>query len=607
MTQRSHRFEDGSIRYVTLGCACGGKARNRTTNVARLRPTSKTECKAQINVMFKKGVLKVSSVNNSHNHGLSPQKSRFFRCNREVSESVKRVLDINDQAGIRMNKSFASLVQEAGGFEKLPFTEKDCRNYIDKARHLRLGKGGAGALSEYFTRMQYKNDRFFSLMDMDDEGRLRNVFWADARSRAAYKYFGDVVTFDTTYLTNRYGMPFAPFVSVNHHGQSILLGAGLISSEDTVTFTWLFQTWLTCMNGEAPKAIITDQDRAMKNAIKEFEGSWEVLITKYNLQDNAWLKSLYAERTYWAPVFMKQVFWDRMSTTQRSESMNAFFDGYVHAKTNLKEFVDQFDNALRKKIESESEADFQSFNVTILVVSPSPLEKIFQGIYTCNKFREVQKEVIGMLATLPTLHRKDGVIATYHVEDEVDVEDFIKEVTHTVYFNEAECEVKCSCALFEMRGILCRHVLGIMRVNKVCSVPEKYILDRWQKDIKMTYTLIRSSYDLVDQRPEVSRYSRIIKKCYEVATNASSCDEHTKDMLDKLDAMNLGYRTKTPPSKVVTTDADTMIAVSSKKVLSPNVVKGKGRLPSLRKKSMIEKVKHTTKKASQKGKRKQVN
>ncbi|KAG7973828.1 hypothetical protein I3843_06G017100 [Carya illinoinensis] len=651
--QRSHRFEDGSIRYVTLGYARGGKARNRTTNVARPRPTSKTECKARINVMFDKGVLKVSSVNNSHNHGLSPQKSRFFRCNREVSESVKRVLDINDQAGIRMNKSFAALVQEAGGFENLPFTEKDCRNYIDKARHLRLGKGGAGALREYFTRMQYKNDGFFSVMDMDDDGRLRNVFWADARSRAAYKYFGDVVTFDTTYLTNRYGMPFAPFVGVNHHGQSILLEAGLISSEDTETFTWLFQTWLTCMDGEAPKAIITDQDRAMKNAIslvfpnsrhryclwhilkklpeklgshgayktglksqllasvydshtkEEFEGSWQVLITKYNLQENQWLKSLYAERTYWAPVFMKDVFWAGMSTTQRSESMNAFFDGYVHAKTNLKEFVDQFDNALRKKIESESEADFQSFNVTIPVVSPSPLEKIFQEIYTCNKFREVQKEVIGILATLPALHQKDGVIATYHVECEVNADEFMKEVTHTVYFNEAECEVKCSCALFEMRGILCRHVLGIMRVNKVHSVPEKYILDRWRKDIKRTYTLIPSSYDIVDQRPEVSRYSRIIKKCYEVATNASSCHEHTEDMLAKLDAMNLGYHTNLPPSKVGVIHANTTTDASSKKVLSPHVVRGKGRPPTLRKKSMIEKVKPTTKKASQKGKRKQ--
>ncbi|KAG6655026.1 hypothetical protein CIPAW_05G186800 [Carya illinoinensis] len=589
MTQRSHRFEDESLRYVTLGCAQGGMARNRTSNVAKPRPTSKTDCKARINVTLERGVFKVNGVDNSHNHGLSPKKSRFFRCNREVSESVKRVLDINDQVGIRMNKSFASLVQEAGGFENLPFNEKDCRNYIDKARHLRLGKGGAGALREYFARMQYKNDGFFSLMDMDDDGRFRNVCWADARSRAAYKYFGDVVTFDTTYLTNRYGMPLAPFVGVNHHGQSILLGAGSHSAFKTRLKTGL----LNCVYDS--------------HTVEEFEGSWEVLIQKYNLQDNAWLKSLYAERMYWAPVFMKDVFWAGMSTTQRSESMNAFFDGYVHAKTNLKEFVDQFDNALRKKIENESAADFQLFIVTISVVSPSPLEKIFQDIYTCNKFREVQKEVIEMLATLPTLHRKDGVIATYNVEDEVSVNDFIKEVTHMVYFNEAECEVKCSCALFEMRGVLCRHVLGIMRLNKVRSVPEKYILDRWRKDIKRTYTLIRSSYDGVDERPEVSRYSRIIKKCNEVSTNASSCDEHTEDMLAKLHAMNLGYRTNKPPSKVnVTTVVETTIA-TSKYVLSPHVVRGKGRSRSLRKKSMIEHLKPTTKKATQKGKRKQVN
>ncbi|XP_042972793.1 uncharacterized protein LOC122304601 [Carya illinoinensis] len=144
-----------------------------------------------------------------------------------------------------------------------------------------------------------------------------------------------------------------------------------------------------------------------------------------------------------------------------------------------------------------------------------------------------------------------------------------------------------------------------MRVNKVHSVPEKYILDRWRKDIKRTYTLIPSSYDLVDQRPEVSRSSRIIKKCYQVATNASSCDEHTEDMLAKLDAMNLGYRTNLPPSKVVVIHADTTTDASSKKVLSPHVVRGKGRPPSLKKKSMIEKVKPRTKKASQKGKRKQ--
>ncbi|XP_042946090.1 protein FAR-RED IMPAIRED RESPONSE 1-like [Carya illinoinensis] len=319
MTQRSKREDDVSVRYLTLGCARGGKARNRTSNVSKPRPTTKTDCKAKVNAILLDGVLRITTVENAHNHGLSPQKARFFRCNRAIDDSVKRQLDINDKADISMAKSFNSLVVEAGGYDNLSFVEKDARNYIDKARHLRLGKGGASALRGYFERMHYKNDEFYSLLDLDDDGRLKNVFWADARSRAAYGY----------------GMPFAHFVGVNHHGQSILFGAGLISSEDTDTFVWLFETWLKCMDEKAPNAIIIDQDRAMKNAIArvflktrhryclwhimrklpeklgshskyndglkkalhkcvydcqnsdEFEKSWEAMIDTYNLHENA--------------------------------------------------------------------------------------------------------------------------------------------------------------------------------------------------------------------------------------------------------------------------------------------------------------------------------
>jgi hypothetical protein len=161
-----------------------------------------------------------------------------------LNPSVKRKIIVNDIAGIGLSQSYNSLVVEAGGYESLPFVEKDCRNFINKERHIRLGQGGAKALCDYFSKMQAMNNGFYDVMDLDNESRLRNVFWADARSRASYESFGDVVTFDTTYLTNKYGMPFAPFVGVNHHRQSILLGAGLLSSEDTTNFVWLFQTWL---------------------------------------------------------------------------------------------------------------------------------------------------------------------------------------------------------------------------------------------------------------------------------------------------------------------------------------------------------------------------
>jgi hypothetical protein len=40
--------------------------------------------------------------------------------------------------------------------------------------------------------------------------------------------------------------------------------------------------------------------------------------------------------------------------------MNTFFYGYVHSSTLLNEFVDQFNNALRKKVENENIVDFNS-------------------------------------------------------------------------------------------------------------------------------------------------------------------------------------------------------------------------------------------------------
>jgi hypothetical protein len=53
------------------------------------------------------------------------------------------------------------MVVEANGYDNLTFAEKDCRNYIDKVRRLRLGTGDADAIQKYFDRMQRNNDQFF--------------------------------------------------------------------------------------------------------------------------------------------------------------------------------------------------------------------------------------------------------------------------------------------------------------------------------------------------------------------------------------------------------------------------------------------------------------
>ncbi|KAL2900010.1 Protein FAR-RED ELONGATED HYPOCOTYL 3 [Bienertia sinuspersici] len=45
-------------------------------------------------------------------------------------------------------------------------------------------------------------------------------------------------------------------------------------------------------------------------------------------------------------------------------------------------------------------------------------------------------------------------------------------------------EFTCSCRMFEHKGILCRHCIRAMEMTNIATVSEKYVLNRWRKDVK---------------------------------------------------------------------------------------------------------------------------
>jgi len=61
------------------------------------------------------------------------------------------------------------------------------------------------------------NKDFLFKIDIDEDSCVYNVFYADALSKAPCKDFINLSSFDFAYLTNKYNMPFVPFVGVNHH------------------------------------------------------------------------------------------------------------------------------------------------------------------------------------------------------------------------------------------------------------------------------------------------------------------------------------------------------------------------------------------------------
>ncbi|GLT58255.1 hypothetical protein SLA2020_311630 [Shorea laevis] len=90
-----------------------------------------------------------------------------------------------------------------------------------------------------------------------------------------------------------------------------------------------------------------------------------------------------------------------MASTQQSEGLNTFFDGYVNGWTSLNIFVEQYAIAQKRKVEKEAEADFQSYKTIVHCVTKLGYEKQYQATYTNSKFIEIQHELQGIIGIFP--------------------------------------------------------------------------------------------------------------------------------------------------------------------------------------------------------------
>ncbi|RYR04981.1 hypothetical protein Ahy_B06g084796 [Arachis hypogaea] len=418
----------------------------------------------------------------NHSHPCSTKKAVHYHENRELTMHAKCIIEVNDEADIRPNKTFLALANEVGGPSNLGFSEKDVRNYISSRLQSTNGNAYVKEMLNYFMRMKELNPNYFYAVNINEDNKFTSAVWVDARCRASYEYYGEVVSFDTTYSMNRHGFLFAAFIGVNHHGKSTLLGCALLGSEEIPSFEWVFTQWLECM-GTAPKGIITDQCKSMFGAIKkvlpntryrwciwhitekihnklegysrfkelnaelnhiiwnsksvdDFEDHWAEFIDEFNLHHNRWLSGLCLFRKIMCRkcldvvVFLYSVlekrsyawfcfWWASMRSMQRSEGMHSFFGGYLNCKTSLVQFVHEFDNVLGTKEQKELEDNAADSRGLIPCSTRSAIERQFQKEYTNEMFRGVQME-FGKKADC-TIRAVDeqGDLAWVKVEEEI--------------------------------------------------------------------------------------------------------------------------------------------------------------------------------------------
>ncbi|ONI17898.1 hypothetical protein PRUPE_3G186000 [Prunus persica] len=342
ITIKASRRSKKSGKFIDIKIACsrfGSKRESGTTVNPRLCIT-KTDCKASLHIKRKDdGKWVVHSFIKEHNHEMCPDDFIYAISGR--------------------NKKPATVVCQKKGLQSA------------------LGQEDVRVMFEHFMCMQDEDPNFFYAVDFDHEKRLRSVFWIDAKCRHDYSSFCDAVFFDTYYVRNNYRIPFVPIVGVNHHFQYILLGCALMGEETIPAFVWLMQTWLKVVGGQAPRLIITDQDKYLKEAVadvftdayhcfclwhvltripenvgffikeneifmekfnkciyrswtvEQFEKKWWKLVDRFELRENAWVHSLFEDRKKWVPTYMQDSFMAGMSTKERSGSITSFFDRHA--------------------------------------------------------------------------------------------------------------------------------------------------------------------------------------------------------------------------------------------------------------------------------------
>lgn len=421
-------------RVISRTFVCNKAGKKRMTDKRELgkliirKPDKRVGCGAKMKIKWTTlDTWVVTKFVGEHTHDItSPNKVIHHYSHRKQHRTMvaRSYIQRLSEEGITASNISRVLNVTYGSQDGSPhFTPQQCTDHIRKTRKNNIGNECISIIKNFQDRRATDSDFYFA-MEVDHLGMMRSVFWADGRSRSSYLSFGDVVVFDVTYRTNNLCLPFAPFTGVNHHRQSTLFGCALLADEQEDTFVWLFTQWLKCMHGLAPKAIITDQDPQIGGAIAkvfpntrhrfcswhiskhiaekevllksqygdEFskffnnwyrastiskcEERWKALKEKFEIDENAssWLSKMYRLREHWVNAYLKDVFWAGMTSSQRSESINAFFDGFVNSRTQLMEFVCQYDKAIKARRASEAHEDFMNLNNAPQCVFHTPLK-----------------------------------------------------------------------------------------------------------------------------------------------------------------------------------------------------------------------------------------
>ncbi|KAK1604441.1 hypothetical protein QYE76_028114 [Lolium multiflorum] len=367
--------------------------RKRADMKRRPRNITRVGCKAKLVIARAEetGQWFVKDFIDVHTHKLAPGDiACLLRSHRRISAEQKADIIEMETAGIRKHKIMDVLRMQCGGFDKVGCTTRDIYNFCHQYKQETVADGDAQTVIRHMMAREERDPGFFFRYLVDKDDHLKGLFWCDSQSRLDYKAFGDVVVFDSTYRTNKYNLPFVPFVGLNHHRSTVIFGCGIISHETTEVYEWMLEVFSEAMSQKHPISVITDGDLAMQRAIRviwsdsnhrlcvwhiqqnivrhlsddkvkeefrsfiydsssiaEHESKWLDFLERNKVtSEESWLHQMYQMRKLWCAPYLAGRCFLGLSSNQRSESLNSVLHTHLSSQMTLFKMLEHYERCL---------------------------------------------------------------------------------------------------------------------------------------------------------------------------------------------------------------------------------------------------------------------
>ncbi|CAG8836490.1 11872_t:CDS:2, partial [Gigaspora margarita] len=347
-----------------------------------------------------------------------------------------------------------------------------------------------------------------------NNGKLYCLFFATHSAISAFKHYPEITLMDSTYKTNRFGMPLLLISGVNAMGMTFLIASCLLANETVSNFCWTLSQ-LKQIAGDTiihnMRTLVTDGDLALISAIRtelpyikhqlciwhieqnivknlnnklkdkfiafskdfkavmtetsveKFNIQWDCLLTEYT-EASTYMKEQWEPlKSMWAYCYTNKYVNYGIRTTQRSEATNAHLKRLLNHMAPLPELINALEKLTHHQLQRYQYQQYRLRN-SIRQQGPELLKDV--SIVVSDFVYALLLEQYNMALTYDIKRQEANLLHVYYNENH----------KHTIY--QTDNEYICSCNYNIQFALPCRHILAAyISDEKILNVD--YIGIRW--------------------------------------------------------------------------------------------------------------------------------